>query len=259
MTAQILKSRTVELLFGTGIPLVGFFSCCQPGNVQSGLLWMYPLLLVAGWHILVVNDIFFDRENSRMKTWQMVPVIAVPPLLVVAGLRQQMLVTMLFLIIINWNLYSYFGKRNWMSGLFHNFAGGFLHFLAGVAGAGGDIAASLPMAFFFAFAMTAGAMHHDAAHAEEDSSMKYDTGAVSFGAIRWWRLGIIPMLAAAPLLFLQGGLFMKCFAAACILYAVLYAVMYSRIEKTENMLVFRILCRLVFAAAAMVFIGFKLL
>jgi len=260
MIKPFLKSRITEIIFGTGIPMVGFICAVKNTGALFDLFWIYPLLLLTGWHIITVNDICFDRGNFRFSMKYFPSLVLVPLLLAGIFFLKPAFVLVLFLTILNWNIYSLYGKYNWLTGLFHNFAGGILHFLVGVTAAGcTDLFPYYAQALFFGFAMISGAVHHDACHFLEDSRRNYRTGAVVFGEAIWWRLGVIPMLAGTIfLLCSKDMLFMFCFCLSSSSYFVLYSA--TATWKFNNyMLYFRILCRFAFAMGALAYIAVRLL
>ncbi|MFZ2657179.1 MAG: hypothetical protein WAX69_19750 [Victivallales bacterium] len=260
MIKSVLKSRIVEIFFGTGIPMVGFVCAVKSAGGLIDICWFYPLLFLTGWHIITVNDICFDRSSFRFSMKYIPSLVFVPLILAGVIFLKPAFIIILFLIILNWDIYSSYGKYNWLTGLFHNFTGGILHFLVGVAAAGGmDLFAYYAPALFFGFAMLSGAIHHDAGHLSEDSCRKYKTGAVVFGDFSWWRLGVIPMLAGIIfLLITKDMLFMFCFCISSSLYFGLYSI--TATWKFNNyMLYFRVFCRLAFAIGALVYIVVRLL
>ena len=98
------------------------------------------------------------------------------------------------LTIINWDVYSVWGKRHWLSGLLQNSLAGALHFSIGLTAAGCTIFCEFRAeTIFFALAMTGAAMHHDASHAVDDSMHHYKTGAFVFGQECWWKYSIVRM------------------------------------------------------------------
>ncbi|HCE43201.1 MAG TPA: hypothetical protein DET40_06615 [Lentisphaeria bacterium] len=250
----------VEIFFGTGIPMVGFICAVKNADALLDLCWFYPLLLLTGWHVVTVNDICFDRSSFKFSMKYFPSLVAVPLILACMFFLKPVFIAIMFLIILNWNVYSFYGKFNWITGLFYNFSGGILHFLAGVTAAGRtDIYPYLVPALFFGFAMLSGAIHHDACHYSEDSDRKYKTGAVVFGELSWWRIGIVPMLAGIiSLLNSNDMLFMFCFCVSSSMYLVMYSVM-STWKFNNYMLYFRILCRLAFAMGAIAYIVVRLL
>ncbi|HBC89735.1 MAG TPA: hypothetical protein DCZ94_22580 [Lentisphaeria bacterium] len=260
MIKSLMKSRIVELLFGTGIPLVGFACATKGIENLADLYWFYAFLLLTGWHVLAVNDICFDRKSFRFSIKYFPPLVMAPAILLYFSTQKPVFVLILFLIIINWNIYSVYGKYNWLTGMFHNFSGGVLHFLAGVAAAGcTDMYQYSAQALFFGFAMLSGAMHHDACHSSEDMERDYRTGAVVFGKRIWWRLGIMPMIAGIVFLLCTKDMpFMFCFCFSSSLYLIMYSAV-NTWKLNNGMLYFRILCRLAFATGAVAYIALRLL
>lgn len=250
----------VEVFFGTGIPLVGFVCAARNSRALEDLLWFYPLLLLVGWHVVEVNDICFDRKNFRFSVRHVIPLLIVPFILACGFFLKPVFIAVIFLIILNWNVYSFYGKYNWMTGLFYNFSGGILHFLAGVTATGcTDLFPYYTESLFFGFAMLSGAIHHDTSHLSEDLNRHYRTGAVIFGEFIWWRLGIVPMLTGIMIMLCSKDmLFVFCFCISSTVYLALYFL--TTTWKINNyMLYFRILCRLAFAAGATAYIVLRLL
>lgn len=258
-------SRVSEVALSLGIPAVAFITISDRFDLEH----IFPsalLILAAAVHVMAVNDHMFAPTSSdavirfldsehRLLKWGFPAflALAVPFLPVTA-------ILVLFTIFL-WDFYSIYGKRGWISSLICNFLGGGAHFLIGVAWASrnsfamfADSAAKLaPEALFFAFAMTAGAMHHESYDAAEDAESGYKTGAVRFSSDVWWRLAAIPMaVSVVPLAFSSVSSFRNCFRAAVSAYFALYAVLsLSPLPSTKP--VFRLLCRVVFIAAAAAF------
>jgi hypothetical protein len=260
MIKSVLKSRVTEILFGTGIPMVGFICAVKSIDALFDLCWFYPLLLLTGWHVVTVNDICFDREKFKFSMKYFPSLVAVPLILASALLLKPAFVIVMFLIVLNWNIYSLYGKFNWLTGMFHNFSGGVLHFLAGVTAAGcTDIYQYAVPAMFFGFAMLSGSMHHDACHFLEDAVRKYRTGAVVLGESNWWRLGIYPMLAGIIfLLSCRDMPLMFCFCISSSIYLIMYSLI-STWKFNNYMLYFRMHCRIAFALGAIAYIVIRLL
>lgn len=261
---NIFLSRASELFFAAGIPMVAFISLIDDLSLLKRLLWLLPLLLLTGRHIITVNDFCFDKKINKEKLKKpevFFPIFIIPclPVLFFLSLKHFLLIFILLIIIINWDIYSFFGKRHWFSGLLHNFLGGMTHYLAGAAGA--DVKDWMPLCpafLFFAFAMTGGAMHHDALDVNEDCLKGYKTGAVRFGADRWWRLGVIPLLLSQIFLIYTTKLFSLTFGAASVLYFAVYIYAASQ-KQPSTFHWFRISSRLIFGLGAMIFIILSLI
>jgi len=255
--------RPLELLLGTGIPLLGYFSVAR-GEIPLGpLSGFLAALLLAGWHILTVNDLLFERQPfAPEKLWQtknLIPVWLAPAVAVGLLLPLGNSAPGLALIIFNWDLYAWRGKRSWQSALFHHLLGGGLHFLLGATAAGLDaIAPVLPQTLFFALAMAGASCHHDANHAAEDLAQGYATGAVRFGRDRWWRLGLVPMLGAQAALWFATCELRNPFLAAFVVYFSLYLSVTFR-DTPGAIPWFRPLCRLAYAAAGLWILFVRLL
>jgi 4-hydroxybenzoate polyprenyltransferase len=254
--------RPLELLLGTGIPLVGFFSVVD-STERLGVLWLFlPAIVLAGWHILKVNDLVFDRGSSAhrgpLRPSDAFPVLVFPVVSMGLMFRQGGTAMVLLLVMLNWDVYALWGKRHWGSGLLHNLVGGGLHFLLGAVAAGApDILSPMPLALYFALTMTGAAFHHDALHADEDRAQGYRSGAVVFGKSRWWRLGLMPLLLAQPALILAGRDFLVPFAAAFAVYFALYLVFSVR-ANSGGTPIFRSLCRLIYAVAGLAYLAMRM-
>ena len=59
----ILGSRVAELFFATGIPVTGFALAAKNVATLDNFIWFYPVTLLAGWHVLAVNDLFFSATR----------------------------------------------------------------------------------------------------------------------------------------------------------------------------------------------------
>ncbi len=260
----LMKSRMTELLFATGIPLAGFMGSAASAADLQRLLWFLPVLLAAGWHVISVNDRFFRPERARSgklgESSTFISFFLVPPAvgftLMNAGMFAAFVV--MLLIILNWDIYSISGKRGWLSGLAHNFAGGGLHYLLGAAAASQSFTQrTWAEAVFFALAMTCGAMHHDAADFPEDLVNGYETGAVKFGYERWWQLGIVPMALSLLFLYCAEREFAVCFGLACTAYFTAYIAFSSGALGGLQYALFRKACRIIFAFCGLAYVGIK--
>lgn len=259
---RLFAIRSSEILLATGIPLIAFFSSINQLSAINRLLWLYPLLIIAGWHVIAVNDLLFDKSVSKkeklFKFKIFIPVILVPLAVICLIPSIPSVSISLLLIMLNWDLYSAFGKNYWHTGLFHNFLGGFLHFCAGAYGGGNVQNPHLwAMGLFLALAMSSGAMHHDAIDFQEDSQQLYITGAVRFGADRWWRLAPIPLLLAQVLFCFTPILFSLCFGISSMFYLCVYLIAAFG-EKPSCRSWFRFVCRLIFACGSVIYIFFHL-
>jgi hypothetical protein len=259
LATKVALRRPLELLLGTGIPLVGFFSVTGSAEPFRSLWLFVPAIVLAGWHILKVNDLCFERKSlshhQPFRPASLFPVSVFPVVAVGLLFRQGLTAMILLLIMLNWDAYARWGKRHWGSGLLHNFVGGGLHFLLGAVAAGApDLVSALPLSLYFALTMAGAALHHDALHADEDREQGYRTGAVAFGRNRWWRLGVIPLLLAQPLLAWADRDFLVPFAAAFAVYLGLYLVFSCQPDPGTRPL-FRSLCRLAYAAAGLAYLA----
>lgn len=262
--SEISSSRLAEIFFATGIPTVGFFSVFVNDTQLYRLLWFYPVLILAGWHVVAVNDLFFDKSLSKRaglgRLSVSLPLFFVPFVIAWSAFLSVPFCIYVALTVINWDIYSVRGKNHWASCMVHNFLAGGLHFMIGTAGADySDMANVWPMALFFAFAMSAGAMHHDAMHFVEDLQKGYRTGAVCFGMEKWWSLGIIPMSLSLPFLYFAPFTFSLCFSGAAILYFMAYTVTVASANGPAGAIWFRTACRAIFAAAGLGFCAISLL
>jgi hypothetical protein len=260
MSNKTKISRFSEVILSLGIPGIGYLRVA-PKVISGDLAWQIPVVLLAAWHVILVNDksfgkkfsvkdIFF-KENTLSSEWFLLfPVLVSLFILPEFGF-------LIFLTMFNWDIYSLAGKRNWLTGLFHNFIGGSLHFIIGLS-----IAAELSGAedllnyggeiLFFGFTMTAGGMHHDSFDAEEDRIAGYVTGAVKFSPDIWWRLAIIPFGAGITMLAFCEDYFRVIFMLVSILYLLFYSFM--GLKKSPSTLpVFRKICRVIFIAGAVTY------
>ena len=266
----ILGSRVAELFFATGIPVTGFALAAKNVATLDNFIWFYPVTLLAGWHVLAVNDLFFSDKNfpgrdKLLSTAFFLPIFFVPVVvaLILLQIGNGSFVAAIVLTVINWDIYSVWGKRRWLSGLLHNSLAGAFHFSIGLTAVGCPIFCEFRAeTIFFALAMSGAVMHHDASHSVEDSMRKYKTGAVVFGRERWWKLAVVPMFFCLQTLFYCEKLFSMVFTFSLIVYSISYIIfifLSSYGDPARRYSLFRGLCRAIFALGGLVFIALSIL
>jgi hypothetical protein len=247
-------AKIAEIIFSTGIPLVAFFSAEPQKNIKSFAFLIFAIF-AAGWHIKTLNDIF---EQKRPLTPNLArPGIIFPLLLLtIPIIFCPNMILPLLLIILNWNIYSIFGKNYFLFSMANNFLGGFLHYELGLSAASLSINKIhySPEALFFGFAMLCGSMHHDAYHAEEDRNYGFNTGAVKFGADKWWKLAVFPMLISIFFLAKSDKSFFFSFIYTGIIpYFIAYFAILSFCRAPSKKYFFRYFCRAIFAVSAILY------
>ena len=254
--SMINKNRTfakiAEIFFASGIPVLALAdNSPNPGKFFSSLPVLLLIILIGGWHIKTFND---DCEDGKIFSIEaFIPLILLPLVFCfrpIAGL-------ILLLIIANWDFYSKTGKDNYLISMAANFSGGFLHFTLGsLCAEGAEMNNRLsPKALFFAFAMLSGSMHHDAYHAPEDEKKHFCTGAVKFGADTWWKIAVFPMIYSFFFLFQSEKNFFEPFLFLGLLpYFIFYLIIFALSDNPPKFTLFRTVCRLTFALAAIIFI-----
>lgn len=244
-------AKIAEIFFASGIPIIALADSSQnKANFFAALPLLTSIIFIGGWHVKTFNDDCEDGKKLSLSA--LFPLIVIPLFLYLRPLTGMLLI----FIFINWDIYSLKGKNNYIISLIANFLGGFLHFLLGASCSNGNfLDFSFYKALFFAFAMLCGSMHHDAYHAEEDKLRSYCTGAVKFGANYWWRLAIFPMIFTLFFLPHSEAIFTKPFLLfALIPYFVSYFIIFTAVKNPHKFLLFRIVCRIFFALAALIFI-----
>ncbi len=255
-----MASRLLEVLLSFGIPTIGFIGAADIKDWPM-LAWVFPLSLLVAVHVITINDQSFGVAGKRVA---LLPVTSpgllwkLPGLFVVVAMCvvRPLFGFLMLAVVINWDVYSLRGKRRCLAGMAHNFIGGGLHYLLGVAcvsGKVGELGLHLPEALFFAMAMTAGSMHHDAYDAREDASAGYKTGAVLFAPDRWWRWAVFPFLAAQIPLAHTTPSFRFCFTVSSFVYFLVFFLA-SCHRAPSRLLWFRSLCRLAFLGGAVGFV-----
>lgn len=262
MSEKTVFSRVAEVVLSLGIPAVGYLHCVSRTPEFHSLYWQIPVILLASYHVITVNDSSFGKETSIYRVFtdgqNLFAALILPVLLLPALYFSPLFGALIFLTMLNWDIYSLKGKRSWIAGLVHNFMGGALHFLIGVAAAANfaDMAILLqywPEMMFFALVMTAGAMHHDSFDVDEDRAADYVTGAVKFSPDIWWRLAAIPFVSGTLMLLFAD----KIFSSSFIISSSLYLCLYIAISLTSNpsrVILFRSLCRLIFVGGALIYL-----
>ncbi len=262
MLHKPVLSRVAEVILSLGIPAIGYLGAVGQGVNLHSLSWQIPATLLAAWHVILINDNAFGKQTSVIQIFfakKNIPgALLIPVALLPSLYLSPLFGIMIFLTILNWNIYSLKGKRFWLSGLMHNFAGGALHFLIGVAATAkfANLQTLLiywPEMLFFAFTMTAGAMHHDSFDAEEDKSANYATGAVKFSPDRWWRLAALPFIAGIFILLFSNRLFALSFLLPSSLYLILYTVISFK-QRPSSVTIFRSICRVAFLVGAFIYL-----
>ena len=262
MSKKTVLSRITEVILSLGIPAVGYLSFNSAKIGSFSLLWQIPVTLLAAWHVILINDNAFSKRTLTSEVFMaeknisgglLIPLILLPSLYLTP-----LFGTLIFLTILNWDIYSLKGKRNWIAGVLHNFIGGALHFLIGLAAAAkfADIDrlfSHWPEVLFFAFTMTAGAMHHDSFDAEEDKESDYVTGAVKFSSDTWWRLAVIPFMAGMAMLPFAEKSFAISFLFPSLIYLLLYVFVACR-KTPSTVTAFRPICRLIFISGALIYL-----
>lgn len=271
MSKKTPASRFAEVFLSMGIPAIGYIRTAEHIDWKS-LCWQIPVILLAAWHIIIINDNSFGKNISIKTTFfsekNITGGILFPFLILPSIYISPLFGLLIFITIINWDIYSLKGKRNWIAGLLHNFIGGALHFMIGISCAFNrdmgvfnieDIRSIFifwPEILFFAFAMTSGAMHHDSFDTEEDRQYGYITGAVKFSSERWWRLAAVPFLAATGCLIFTEPIFRISFIVSSIAYFSTYTTLSLKKRPTSSR-EFRSICRLSFIGGALLYLYFN--
>jgi len=271
MSKKSPVSRLAEVFLSMGIPAIGYLRVVKEVEWES-LAWQIPVMLLAAWHVIIINDSSFgaktDLKKSFLSKRNITGAVLFPFFIFPSLYVSPLFGILVFLTMVNWDIYSLKGKRHWLSGIFHNFLGGALHFSIGIACAENSemgiisiesfeaIASCWPETLFFALTMTSGAMHHDSFDVEEDRQNGYITGAVKFSPDRWWRLAAIPFMAATALLFLTEHTFSGAFIVSSIAYFAVYTIISFK-KKPTVFLPFRTICRLVFIIGAGIYLYLK--
>ncbi len=251
-------AKIAEIFFASGIPVTGLAVSTED---RAGFISSLPLLLAViaagGWHVKTLNDNYEEGFSpARISLGAILPLAALPFMLYFNPL----MALPLLLILLNWDIYSLFGKNHFPLSMANNFLAGFLHFSLGLAAGGRSLpdATRTPEAFFFALAMLSGSMHHDAYHQEEDSSRGATTGAVRFGPERWWKAAVFPMILSIPFLARSSPLFLQIFSILALSpYFIGYFSVLALSEKPQKKFLFRLFCRLSFGSSAALYIVLK--
>ncbi|MEA2013143.1 MAG: hypothetical protein U9O87_08750 [Verrucomicrobiota bacterium] len=251
---KIIFSRTAEIFLGTGLPVLGFFCAFNSDTSYADLLLFYPFLILCAWHIIYINDLTFKNYSFSFQKLFTKPNSFFLLLLILGILFRPLLFFLLLFIVLNWDYYSIHGKRNCISGLFCHFLGGTSHFVIGVILAQGRVIGFISCILYFGFAMISGSMHHDSLHVSEDRTHGFNTGAVCYGRKKWWQFSILPMTIAQFFLLFTDTYFSLIFFIAYLLYLFLYLFY---ISKEKDWGKFRMLSRLLFAGAGIVYLIIK--
>ncbi len=266
LSESIAASRLVEIVLACGIPVCGFVAglASHPSRLQD-IFWLLPSLLLAGLHVVQVNDRFTSAQGRSRSVGDesglnfylrvslpLLASFAIPAFCAGSLQVKALFCSLLLAVVINWNIYSIAGKNNCLAGICHNFLGGGLHFMLGWSASGFGEAPPIAESLFFALAMSGAGMQHDASHREEDSRNGFRTGAVVFGAERWWSLGFLPLLASSVPLFFSAEQFCNAFGVAFIAYSLMFMVFHIA-NGRRNQVLFRLLSRLIFASAGLIY------
>jgi hypothetical protein len=243
-----------EMTFSAGIPIAGYLLAIEKFPQLFRIWIMLTSTGLIGWHILVVNDVCFPGNNVSKSKLGAALIFPLVSLSLSLGLGYPEASLYLVLMVVNWNLYSFYFKGKFMAALFNNFCGGYLHLSVGMLFANAEFGATILYGSYFALMMTGASMHHDALDVDEDVRGGFETGAVRFGARLWWRLGIVPIFLATLILFLKSSLFSTIFVSAFLVYLLMYGRFTSKPMGAEQLLLFRFLSRVTYGVAGIVFI-----
>lgn len=248
------QSRLVELGFAGGVPVTGYLLTINSASQLPNIWVMLVATGLVGWHILVINDYCFPGNTTsslKLLLGLLFPLISFSLSL---GFGYYKASLCIFLMLVNWNLYSLFLKKHFLSTLVNNFLGGYLHVSSGVLFADGEVASTLNCGVFFGLIMVGASMHHDALDYDEDKRAGYNSGAVRFGQVLWWRLGILPMTAANIVLLFKPLPFRTIFLVAFLVYLVVFMVFSRRPFRFEGFLIFRFISRAIYGCAGICFL-----
>lgn len=254
----LTQSRFVEFLFAAGLPLIGY---CLAITSLDALPYIWLMLIATGLtgaHILAFNDACFPERRQTARLLCMHACILVPLFIFVWNRGHHAAVLALVLMIVNWDLYAWTGKRNWLLSLLHHCIGGTLHVAAGFLFAGGDWRQATFVGVYFGLCMAGAAMHHEAIDVDEDHTAGFSSGAVRFGFRRWFVLGIVPMTLAHLWLLQQIDRFAVLMLSAFAVYIVLLVVCTVRSIDHRRAMVFRMYCRIVYGLAGAVYLLWRL-
>ena len=262
MYKKPILSRVTEVILSLGIPAIGYLCSVGADAEISSLIWQIPVILLAATHVILINDNSFGKQTSAKQLFfskkYILGALLIPLTLLASFYFSPLFGIAIFLTILNWDIYSLKGKRFWLSGLFHNFAGGALHFMIGVAATAKfanlqTLIIYWPEMLFFAFTMSAGAMHHDSFDADEDRSANYATGAVKFSPDKWWRLAVVPFIAGTTMLIFCNWQFSISFMLPSFIYLISYSIISFR-KNPSSVKIFRTICRFAFVVGAFIYL-----
>jgi len=260
MSDKTAISRFSEVILSLGIPAIGYLCVVKKVELES-LIWQVPVILIAAWHVIRINDSSFGKNISLRQVFfdndNLTGAVLVPFLIIPSIYLSPLFGSLIFLTMLNWDIYSLKGKRNWIAGLCHHFIAGAFHLMIGISLTAkfADMHIFLqywPEIVFFAFTMTAGAMHHDSFDYAEDRAANYATGAVKFSPDRWWRLAVFPFIAGSAMLPFCEGCFRISFAFSSAIYFLAYSLVSFR-KKPSSLLLFRKICRGAFIIGALIY------
>ncbi len=253
------RNRFAELVFAGGLPIIGYIVGMNHFDQLFEIWIMMIATCFVGWHIQVVNDVCFPEKRVS------------PAKLIIAGLLPvfSFIITIhsgyydaslfLFLMIINWHIYSRFFKGFFPMSLLHNFCGGFLHTGVGMLFSGMEIDQAMVYGIYFGFMMTGASMQHDALDYREDKNAGYRTGAVYFGREKWWRLGAAPIILANIILIFECTIFRAFLLTAFLIYILCYIYFYNKKFDELNLLLFRFISRIIYGLAGVVYISVRIM
>jgi 4-hydroxybenzoate polyprenyltransferase len=248
------RSRLVEFVFAGGLPIIGY--CLAIATVSElEAIWLMMLVTgLTGFHILAFNDACF-KPGRNIRNLLGMHIVGLGMLYVVVWQQgHHAAVIALALMVVNWDLYAWAGKRHWFPSILHHCIGGALHVGAGYLFASSDWRSAAMYGLYFGLAMAGAAMHHEAIDIDEDRDGGYRTGAVRFG-MRWWFFcGAIPMTVAHLILTREGTIFETTMVSAFLCYGILLVLFAARGINHQHAMVFRMCCRITYGIAGAVYL-----
>ena len=252
---SFIKKRMAELFFAQGLPLIGIVSAGVTDPLP--ILFFLFCTLSAAVHILIYNDRCFDEAVGKVKANDNTLLLITFIIPLAGGLISgaYLALVIYLMAVINWNVYSSKGKYHFKRVVFHNFVGGFTHFTGGYFyGRGEDLAAGILTGLFFGLLMAGAGMHHDAVDYEEDRNAGYVTGAVKYGASKWWKYGLYCIAIAHILLFFLNNSFSSIMAVVFGFYLLGYITVLKLGIEHQNMKKFRIYCRVIYGLGGIIYL-----
>lgn len=248
-TVFLTQSRFIEFLFAAGLPLIGYCLAITSHNALPQIWLMLIATGLSGAHILTFNDACFPERRGTLRLVGVHACILAPLFIFVCSRGHHGAVLALLAMVVNWDLYAWIGKRNWLLSLLHHFIGGALHVSVGFLFAGGDWRQAAFVGVYFGLCMVGGAMHHEAIDVDEDHAAGFVSGAVRFGFQRWFVLGAVPMTLAHLWLLQQLNCFSAVMLTAFAVYIVLLLVDAARRIDHCRAMAFRMNCRILYGLA----------